>query len=422
MEPSAVLLDAIRANDSARVTATLERHPELREKLNDPLPGYFFGGTALLAAVKQRDRETIDALLRFGADINARSDWWAGSFGVLDSPSGLEEFLIERGARVDAHAAARLEMLERLEELVAADPNLVHARGGDGQTPLHFASSVEIAEYLLAQGADIDKRDIDHESTPAQWMASERQEVARYLVERGYATDLLMASALGNLDLVRRHLEANPDSIRMNVSEEWIPKRDPRSGGSIYIWVLGSNHTAHQVARKFGHEEIFRFLMERSPETLKVALACELGDEALFREVLAKNPRLAGELTEQDRNRLAAAAQGNNTNAVRMMLEAGWPVEAQGPNGVTALHWAAFHGNASMAREILRLSPPLEVKDLTHQGTPIDWALYGSLHGWYCKTGDYAGVVTALLDAGSTAPGENDNASEAVMRALRARK
>ena len=46
----------------------------------------------------------IDALLRAGADIDARSDWWAGSFGVLDYASGLENFLIERGARVDAHA------------------------------------------------------------------------------------------------------------------------------------------------------------------------------------------------------------------------------------------------------------------------------------------------------------------------------
>jgi ankyrin repeat protein len=421
MEPSAVLLKAIQANDAPQVAEALERHPELKGKLDGPLPGYSFGGTALLAAVHQRNREMIDALLRAGADINARSDWWAGSFGVLDSASGLEDFLVERGARVDAHAAARLGMLDRLKELVAADPSLVHARGGDGQTPLHFASSVEIAEYLLAQGADIDARDIDHESTPAQWMASERQEVARYLVKRGCATDLLMASALGDLDLVQRHLDADPASIRMSVSDEWFPKRDPRSGGPIYIWVLGSNHTAHQVARKFRHEEIFRFLMERTPKTLKLALACELGDEALHREILESSPGLAGELADGDRQRLIAAAQGNNTNAVRLMLEAGWPVETQGPGGVSALHWAAFHGNASMAREILRHSPPLELEDSEHHGTPMGWALYGSLHGWHRQTGDYAGVVNALLDAGARPPKESDIASEAVLAALRAR-
>src|SRR5579863_3912905 len=63
------------------------------------------------------------------------------------------------------------------KELIAADPQLVQARGGDGQTPLHFAAKVEIAEYLLAQGADIDARDIDHESTPAQYMLRERPEI-----------------------------------------------------------------------------------------------------------------------------------------------------------------------------------------------------------------------------------------------------
>ena len=57
-------------------------------------------------------------------------------------------------------------MMPKLRELVAADPDIVHARGGDGQTPLHFASTVEVAEFLLANGAEIDARDMDHESTP----------------------------------------------------------------------------------------------------------------------------------------------------------------------------------------------------------------------------------------------------------------
>jgi len=55
------------------------------------------------------------------------------------------------GAVVDVHAAARLGMFEKLQQLVSSDPNLVHARGGDGQTPLHFASTVEIAAYLLSE-------------------------------------------------------------------------------------------------------------------------------------------------------------------------------------------------------------------------------------------------------------------------------
>lgn len=72
----------------------------------------------------------IDLLLSSGADINGRSHWWAGGFGVLDDGRGLADFLIARGARIDAHAASRLGMLDKLCELVAADPGVVAVRGG----------------------------------------------------------------------------------------------------------------------------------------------------------------------------------------------------------------------------------------------------------------------------------------------------
>src|SRR5262245_49851671 len=198
---------AVCANDAARVRAALEQYPALKSHLDAPLPSGAFGATPLLAAVHHGNREMVEVLLAAGADVNARSHWWAGSFGVLDDDHGLAPFLIERGATVDVHAAARLGMLERLDALVPADPGLVHARGGDGQTPLHFASSMAIADYLLDRGADIDARDVDHESTPAQWMVRDRPVVARHLIARGCRTDLLLAAALGDAARVRRHLD-----------------------------------------------------------------------------------------------------------------------------------------------------------------------------------------------------------------------
>src|SRR4030095_1345600 len=111
--------------------------------------------------------------------INAKSRWWAGGFGLLHGAEPeLAAYAIKRGALVDVHAAARLGLIKKLQELIAADPALVNARGGDGQTPLHFASTIEIAEFLLNHGADIDTRDVDHESTPAQYMVRDRQEIA----------------------------------------------------------------------------------------------------------------------------------------------------------------------------------------------------------------------------------------------------
>src|SRR5262245_46861279 len=118
-DPAVALQTAILADDTARAAGVLEEFPALRERLNEPLPDYSFGATPLIAAVHRTNREMIDLLLRSGADINGRSHWWAGGFGVLDDDRGLVDFLIARGARVDAHVAARLGMLDKLRELVA---------------------------------------------------------------------------------------------------------------------------------------------------------------------------------------------------------------------------------------------------------------------------------------------------------------
>jgi len=423
----AALVAAVNANDTRRVAQLLDGHSELKARLNDPLPGFAFGATPLLACLPWGNREMIDLLLGAGADINQKSHWWAGGFGVLDGAAradrdpGLAAFLIQRGAFVDVHAATGLGLRDRLDALVSAEPTLVHARGGDGQTPLHVAPTVEIAAYLLDHGADIDARDIDHESTPAQYMVRDRQAVARYLISRDATTDILMAAALGDLELVKRHLDGDPACIRTSVSEEYFPKRDPRAGGCIYIWCLGANKTAHIVAREFGHEDVFRLLMERSPAELKLALACELGDEATFRDLLASRPNLARTLSEAERKKLANAAENNNTAAVRLMLEAGWPVDVRGNHGGTPLHFAAWHGNVAMVKVILRFNAPLEIRGDAFDLPPLGWALHGSVHGRYKDTGDYAGTVEALLEAGAKAPplSADLEASEPVRAVLR---
>jgi len=430
MEPAEALTAAIIDSDAQRVRQLLESHPELRARIDDPLPNYGFGIHALFAAVQRSDRPTIDILLRKGADIRKRTDWWAGGFGVLDDCApGLVDFLIERGAVIDAHAAARLGMLPKLADLIAADPGAVQARGGDGQTPLHFASTVEIAATLLEHGAPIDALDLNHESTPAQSMLRveqarhyprDRQDVARFLVSRGCKTDLLMATALGDLDLIRRHLDADPACIRMSTTEEWFPKKDPRAEGTIYLRELGANRTAHTVARDFGHEEVFQFLMERTPDDLKEALAFELGDERTFRAYLARNPDAAKTLSEAERCKLPAAAESNNTRAVQLMLEAGWPVNTPGEMGATALHWAGFNGNAEMARAILSFHPDLELKSHEYAGTALSWAIFGSGNGRNRETGDYVGTVRALLGAGAALPQDPEalEPSDAVLEVL----
>jgi ankyrin repeat protein len=422
--PMEGLSAAIKANDAPLLRQILKRYPELKPHLDEPLPEYAFDAPAIVAAVHKENREMIEALLEAGANINARSQWWAGGFGVLDSTGPeLARYLIGRGAYVDVHAAARLGMFDRVQELIQADPALVHARGGDGQTPLHFAATIEIAAYLLDHGAEVDVRDIDHESTPAQYMASHwprRPEVARYLISRGAHTDILMAAAVGDLELVRQHLDDDPASVRISVSEKDFPKQDPRSGGCIYIFSFGWTRTAHMLAYKFGHEEVFRLLMQRSGLGLRFAIACEVGDDELAKSLLAKHPGVVGKQPPEAYRRIIGAALRNNTRAVEMMLSAGWPADVHGKDDQTALHWAAFHGNVEMVRGLIGYRAPLDAEEQQFKGTPLGWALYGSEHGWHRDTADYPATVEVLLSAGSRAPGAIDDleASEEVLQVV----
>jgi hypothetical protein len=125
-------------------------------------------------------------------------------------------------------------------------------------------------------------------------------------------------------------------------------------------------------------------------------------------------------LSETEQRKLPNAAQNNNTKAARLMLEAGWPVDAPGEMGATALHWAGFNGNAEMTREILRFHPTLELKSREYAGTALAWAVFGSGNGWHRDTGDYVGTIRALLEAGATLPphAEDLEPSEAVLEVL----
>jgi ankyrin repeat protein len=254
-------------------------------------------------------------------------------------------------------------------------------------------------------------------------MIRERREIARYLVRRGARTDLLMATALGDAALVRRHLDSDPACIRMRVSDEFFPMINHKSGGTIYQWTLGWHVSAHDVARDFGHEEILRLLLERSPVDVKLIAACWAGDEGAVQDLLREDPGLPSRLSQTERRHVALAARNNNTPAVRTMLVAGLPADGTGQHGATPLHWAAFHGNVEMIRTLLNHPhrPPLEVTDADFQSTPLGWAIHGSEHGWHRRKGDYAGVVELLIDAGASLTGRQLAGTDAVRAVLRRR-
>ena len=387
---------AVREGDVQRAQELLDRHSEVRARINEPR--FDFDSPAIHRAKK--NIPLVDLLLEHGADINARSKWWAGGFGILESDLTLEEAtpLIRRGALMTPWAAAGLGLYEELKSIIRANPHSVHERGGDGKTILHCAATRAIAELSLDSGADLRARDVDHESTPLQYLISD-EDIARFLVARGAEVDIFAAARLGDRSLVERCLRDDSRCAEARIGSP--PFIAP--GGHIYSWTLGFDLTPADVARKFGHPEIAELIAARLSPEARILDALWCGDRERVHRELALHPISAKELEPHSRGLLAAAAWWYRPETVRLMLEMGFDPHVPGMHRSTPLDRASFHGYADIVATLLSLDPDPPISQLNEfGGMPLNACVHGSLHGW--ETGhpqDHVRTLTLLLEAGS---------------------
>lgn len=407
---------AVREGDEARARELLEMHAEVRARINEPR--FDFDSPAILQAKK--NLPLVDVLIEYGADINARSKWWAGGFGILESDLTLEQAtpLIDRGARVTPWAAAALGLLDEVKSVVRSAPGVVHERGGDGKTMLHCATTSAIAGLLLDNGADLRVRDVDHASTPLQYLIAD-EEMARFLIARGADVDIFAAARLGDKALVEECLRNDPLCAEVRVNRP--PFTAP--GGHIYSWTLGFDLTPADVAREFGHTGAAERIVSSLSPRARILDAIWCGDRERTHRELALHPVSPRELESDGHGLLAAAAWWYRPESVRLMLELGFDPHVPGVHRSTPLDRASFHGYADIAEMLLSLDPNPPLEQLNEfGGMPLNACVHGSLHGW--KTGhpqDHARTLTLLLQAGSPLdpamlPTGNDEL-DAVMRA-----
>ena len=417
---------AVQRGDGTTVRRLLEQHADVRAAINEPICE--FDSPALVTAGEKPD--VVDALLEFGADPNRKSSWWAGGFLPLYGASPeVAERLLAAGAIPDACAASHMDRLDLLSRMIAEDASRVHERGGDGQMPLHFARSRAVVDLLLDNGADIDARDIDHRSTAAEWMIGvgddrheSRNELARYLVERGASADIFLAAALGFTDRARAMVAADPSLLRLRTGQGEYAEKG-RSSFHVYLWTIGSNVTPLETAARFKQLATLEALRSMAPPEQRLLLACDQGDGDAARTIIREHPGIVEGLSDADRRALTDEAWAANAPAVKLMLELGFDPavpSASGPTGGNALHCAAWEGSVQCVAALLEFPSGralINSREDTYGGTPLSWCCHGSRN---CRRlgANHAEVAKLLLAAGAMLTPEPTECSDQMQTVL----
>jgi cytohesin len=307
-------LRAAADGDVREVRAMLEAQPALA---NASGPHPFWGGEphALHVAAEWGRAEVVHELLDRGADPNPPSDaydGWSPLHAAIHhdhgpaAHGGVVRMLLDHGAIVDIWAASAMGDAGHVRRLLAEDPGLVHARGPNHATPLHFAATAEVADVLIRAGADLAALD-KYGRTPLSVIASygaRRRAAAGRVVEAGGDADIFLWCALGDANRVAELL------------------------GTGIAQVDREGETLLHVACKHGHVEI-------------VALLLRHGADA--------NAGADGGVTP-----LHLAARNGHTKVAEMLLEACANLSAvEDYHQSTPLGWAEFQGHEETASFLL---------------------------------------------------------------------
>jgi ankyrin repeat protein len=265
-----VIWDALVASDRgdvARLRELLDRNPGLGRAEYWYTPAIHF-------AVREGHANAVRLLLAAGADPewNGLHD---GSLIAMAQDRGHAEVVQllaetrDRRGRVHAgadhqaiHTAITRGDVDEVRRLLDADPGVVNSGDEHGASPLHRAiggGAYEIAALLLERGADVhavlssarglgggfwtDLQALDLAIWDGRRPADPR--IIHLLFEHGATRDVTVAAALGDIDHVRRILDAEPARIM-----------DTRPSGRRPL----------SAAIEAGHDEIARLLLARGAD------------------------------------------------------------------------------------------------------------------------------------------------------------
>ena len=353
---------------------------------------------------------------------------------------------VQAELRRDPGAAARIDLGTGWGALHLACASRFHL------DPARAPGLAEVTRLLLDAGADLDGkstrrrcwRPLECAVTSAN-SSRNNEPIIRLLLDRGapvrsetllaslyaaggtWCLELLTESAAGAPELFTEALvEAVAEAHREAVAILLAAGADPDASGP-------DGRSARRRALTAGLAATVELLGGGGDDPVDRLLeAIVKGDAHSAKGVAAANPGIVDRLEPADRAALVAAAEHGNLDAVGLMLELGFPIEARregsDEDGATALHAASWAGSAQTVALLLDHGADLTVRDTRWRGQPLGWALVGSGEAPDSAAApDWVTAVALLLDAGASLEGVTFNSEEpkqpsaAVLGLLRSR-
>jgi ankyrin repeat protein len=246
-------------------------------------------------------------------------------------------------------AAVRSRDRATLEALITADPTLVTSKDAAGSTPLHHAAgfgTLDSLMLLIDKGADVNAKN-RRGSTPLFWAVADEAKV-RLLVSRGAAikikqvegrTPVYQASLLGNGLSVLRFLLDNGGDPTVATLNGLTPLSGAALRGDVEAMRLLIEKGAIVDAKNgAGATALMAAATNGSPSAVELLL--EKGADPHVRSKLGETP-------------LGNAAGAGNADTVKMLLDRGVDVNSRNSRGYSPLMLAA--GSDAMNADIVKL-------------------------------------------------------------------
>jgi ankyrin repeat protein/Tol biopolymer transport system component len=252
-----------------------------------------------------------------------------------------------------------------VKALIEKSPQLVEARDGDGDTPLHYAAygqDVALVNYLIDKGAKIDLAGAQAK-TPLHIAASnDRREIVGALLKRGAALEtrddyqrtalILCARERGQAATGRVLVDAGAD---VNAVDKF-----------------GS--TALELAAWRGKADFVDLLLEKGAKLPEgggsweglLSQAADNGLTKLFRRLTEGGQDLKT-VDPSGVRLLHSAAAGGSAEIVGLLLDKGFDPAKPDRFGWTPLHYAARDGRTDAARMLIGKGAPLDARTIMGQ-------------------------------------------------------